>query len=106
MSTATPTKPASSVVKRAAAAADREAAKGQKVAPRLRPNDAKLYGPNMEVMSVVCPRCGAKAGKPCTEPAGFRAPHKDRVEKGSGAKATAKQAKAAATSEHEPAAKS
>jgi hypothetical protein len=48
----------------------------------------------MAVMAVACPRCGAKAGTPCIEPAGLRAPHKARVVKASGdrAKATAKPA--------------
>ncbi|MGH2879589.1 MAG: zinc finger domain-containing protein [Solirubrobacteraceae bacterium] len=95
MATATPTKPASSVVQKAAATAGRSSTKTQRDTPGLRPNDAKLYGQNMAVMAVVCPRCGAKAGKPCTEPAGLRAPHKARIVKASDdrAKVTTNQAK-------------
>jgi len=107
MTTATPATSAPSVVPKATAATDRAAARRQSNAPSLRPNDAKLYGPSMAVMAVACPRCGAKVGKPCTEPAGLRAPHKDRIVKASGdrTQAAAKRAKPSATGDRAPAAK-
>jgi len=47
--------------------------------PGLRKNDRQRYGAGAKYLAVKCERCGAKAGKPCTEKAGMRAPHAARI---------------------------
>jgi len=47
--------------------------------PGLRKGDRQRYGAGLKYMAVACPKCGAKAKKPCTEKAGLRAPHAGRI---------------------------